>query len=223
VMTHRLAAERAARRGLFGHYRNPFSDDPSVAGLSRAVANTNIVAHNGVLLAMKEDAPPYSMDPQTLETRELYSWDGQMTATTFTAHPKIDPLTGELVGYAYAAKGEASDDLAVYSFDKHGNKALVIGRFVPFVRTYITVVAGVTRMDRGRFFTWSLVGAVGWVVSISLLGYFLGAAFPTLGENIDKAIILILAFSVLLPTTVAHSFAFMVWSRRTKKAPSARR
>ena len=45
-------------------------------------------------------------------------------------------------------------------FDKHGNKALVIGRFVPFVRTYITVVAGVTRMERRRFFLWSAVGAV---------------------------------------------------------------
>ena len=44
-------------------------------------------------------------------------------------------------------------------FDKHGNKALVIGRFVPFVRTYITVVAGVTRMERRRFLVWSFVGA----------------------------------------------------------------
>ena len=52
----------------------------------------------------------------------------------------------------------------------------MIGRFVPFVRTYITVVAGVTRMDRRRFFLWSLVGAVAWVLSITLLGYFLGAA-----------------------------------------------
>ena len=59
-------------------------------------------------------------------------------------------------------------------FDKHGNKALVIGRFVPFVRTYITVVAGVTRMDRRRFFFWSLVGAAIWVTSITTLGYFLG-------------------------------------------------
>ncbi len=82
-------------------------------------------------------------------------------------------------------------------FDKHGNKALVIGRFVPFVRTYITVVAGVTRMERGRFFMWSAVGAVLWVLSITLLGYFLGSAFPGLGENIDKAIIVILAFSVI--------------------------
>jgi membrane-associated protein len=82
-------------------------------------------------------------------------------------------------------------------FDKHGNKALVIGRFVPFVRTYVTVVAGVTRMDRTRFFLWSAVGAVLWVLSITLLGFFLGSAFPALGENIDKAIIVILAFSLI--------------------------
>jgi membrane-associated protein len=82
-------------------------------------------------------------------------------------------------------------------FDKHGNKALVIGRFVPFVRTYVTVVAGVTRMDRARFFLWSAVGAVLWVLSITLLGFFLGSTFESLGENIDKAIIVILAFSVV--------------------------
>jgi membrane-associated protein len=82
-------------------------------------------------------------------------------------------------------------------FDKHGNKALVIGRFVPFVRTFITVVAGVTRMQRRRFFVWSFVGALLWTVSITLLGYLLGAKFPALGENIDKAILVILAFSVI--------------------------
>ena len=54
----------------------------------------------------------------------------------------------------------------------------MIGRFVPFVRTYITVVAGVTRMERRRFFIWSAVGAVLWVVSITLLGYFLGETLP---------------------------------------------
>ena len=82
-------------------------------------------------------------------------------------------------------------------FDKHGNKALVIGRFVPFVRTYITVVAGVTRMRRHRFFLYSAVGAALWVLSITLMGYFLGRSFPGLGHNIDKAIIAILAVSLL--------------------------
>ncbi|GAA3677713.1 VTT domain-containing protein [Nocardioides ginsengisoli] len=82
-------------------------------------------------------------------------------------------------------------------FDKHGNKALVIGRFVPFVRTYITVVAGVTMMARRRFFLWSAVGALLWVTSITLLGYFLGAAIPALGENIDYVTLAILAFSAV--------------------------
>jgi membrane-associated protein len=82
-------------------------------------------------------------------------------------------------------------------FDKHGSKALVIGRFVPFVRTFITVVAGVTRMRRHRFVVWSAVGAAAWVLSITLLGYFLGAAFPSLGNNIDKAILAILVFSLI--------------------------
>jgi membrane-associated protein len=82
-------------------------------------------------------------------------------------------------------------------FDRHGSKALVIGRFVPFVRTFITVVAGVTEMHRGKFITWSLVGSMLWVLSITLLGYFLGSAFPALGQNLDKAIIAILAFSLI--------------------------
>ena len=82
-------------------------------------------------------------------------------------------------------------------FDKHGNKALVIGRFVPFVRTYITVVAGITQMDRRRFLTWSAVGAVLWVASILLLGFFLGTTFPWLRDRIDLVILAILAFSAI--------------------------
>jgi len=92
-------------------------------------------------------------------------------------------------------------------FERHGSKALVIGRFVPFVRTYVTVVAGVTRMKRQRFFLWSAVGAVLWVLVVTLLGYFLGSAFPSLGDNIDKAVLVILAFS-LVPVV------YEVWKKR---------
>ncbi len=99
-------------------------------------------------------------------------------------------------------------------FDKHGNKALVIGRFVPFVRTFITVVAGVTRMNRARFLVWSFVGAVLWVASILLMGYFLGSAFPSLGQNIDKAIFVILAFSVI-------PIAYEWWRHRRTSSQAA--
>jgi len=120
VRTDRFQAERAARRGLFGDYRNPFSDDESVKGVQRTVSNTNVVPHNGRLLALKEDGPPYAMDPHTLDTIGLFDWDGQMQATSFTAHPKIDPTNGNLVGYSYAAKGEASLDCAFYEFEPNG-------------------------------------------------------------------------------------------------------
>jgi len=82
-------------------------------------------------------------------------------------------------------------------FDRHGNKALVIGRFVPIVRTFITVVAGVSRMDRRRFFTWSAVGAVLWAAGITILGYFLGQAFPWLTDKLEIAILLVVAVSLL--------------------------
>jgi membrane-associated protein len=82
-------------------------------------------------------------------------------------------------------------------FEKHGNKALVIGRFVPIVRTFITVVAGVSRMDRRRFFTWSAVGAVLWAAGLTLVGYFLGKSFPGLADKLEIAIVLIVGVSVL--------------------------
>ena len=88
-------------------------------------------------------------------------------------------------------------DQTTVFFDRYGNKALVIGRFVPIVRTFITVVAGVGQMDRRRFFTWSGVGAVLWATGITLLGYFLGQAFPVLQDKLEFAIVAIVGFSVL--------------------------
>ena len=81
-------------------------------------------------------------------------------------------------------------------FEKYGNKALVIGRFVPIVRTFITVVAGAGAMDRRRFFTWSFVGAVLWATGVTLLGYFLGG-IPFLQKNIEVALVAIVLVSVL--------------------------
>jgi membrane-associated protein len=81
-------------------------------------------------------------------------------------------------------------------FEKYGNKALVLGRFVPIVRTFITLVAGVGRMDRRRFFTWSALGAVLWASGVTILGYFLGG-IDLIKNNIEAALMLIVAVSVL--------------------------
>jgi membrane-associated protein len=81
-------------------------------------------------------------------------------------------------------------------FERHGSKALVLGRFVPIVRTFVTVVAGVTRMERRHFFTWSLVGAVLWVALLTTLGYFLGGV-DWIKNNLEAALLLIVAISVV--------------------------
>jgi carotenoid cleavage dioxygenase-like enzyme len=120
VQTARYIAERDARRALFGIYRNRGTSDPSVSGLSHSTANTTPIVFNGRLLALKEESPPTALNPDTLETLGEWDFDGQMKASSFTAHPKIDPLTGEMIAFAYEARGEATDDIAVFIFDKAG-------------------------------------------------------------------------------------------------------
>jgi carotenoid cleavage dioxygenase len=120
VRTPRFAAEREARRSLFGAYRNPFTDSPEVAGLSRGLANTNVYWHAGRLLASKEDSAPIQIDPDTLETIGEYTWDGNLTSQTATAHPKIDPRDGSLVFFGYMARGETTPDIAYYEADATG-------------------------------------------------------------------------------------------------------
>lgn len=115
-------------------------------------------------------------------------------------------VTGYEIGRAIGAplyeregrflKRKYFDDTHAF-FEKHGAKALILGRFVPIVRTFITVVAGVSRMDRRHFFVWSGVGALLWATGITLVGYFLGNAFPALKEHLELAILAIVAVSVV--------------------------
>jgi carotenoid cleavage dioxygenase-like enzyme len=123
VQTQRWKAQHAARKSLFGMYRNPTTDDPSVKGVSRGTANTQIFYHHGKLMAMKEDSPPVLLNPHTLDTTDDYhTFDGALEGQTFTAHPKIDSETGELVAFGYEAKGLATDDVFVFSLDKSGKR-----------------------------------------------------------------------------------------------------
>ena len=121
VRTEKFVAERKAGRALFGAYRNPLTDDPSVKGMVRSTANTNVIVHAGKLLALKEDSPPVWMDPETLETIDpVYRFGGRMTSETFTAHPKIDARTGEMLAFGYAARGLCTPDMAYYMINAKG-------------------------------------------------------------------------------------------------------
>ncbi|EUC26999.1 hypothetical protein COCCADRAFT_42125 [Bipolaris zeicola 26-R-13] len=123
VRTYRFLAETSAGRSLFGRYRNPYTDSELVKSVIRTAANTNITFWRGMLLASKEDGPPYAMDPVSLETIGWYDFEGQITAPTMAAHPKFDPDTGEMICFAYEAGGDKNDGLrriAVWTIDADG-------------------------------------------------------------------------------------------------------
>jgi carotenoid cleavage dioxygenase len=124
--TERYVAQDKARRKLFPMYRNPYLDDPSVKGLSRSTANTHVINHKGLILALKEDSPPCALDLNTLETVDpVYTFGGQLPRTQpFTAHPKVDSHTGNIVAFGYEADGYGTPAISVYELEKATGRKL---------------------------------------------------------------------------------------------------
>jgi len=122
-------------------------------------------------------------------------------------------IAGPLVGYWYGAwagprlfyKEESllfrkQHLMRAHEFyDRHGGKALVIARFMPIVRTFAPVVAGMATMNYPRFVAYTVVGALIWAMGVTWLGYFLGSMIPDAGKYLEYIVIAIIAVSVLPP------------------------
>ncbi len=101
-------------------------------------------------------------------------------------------------------------DKTVAFFETYGARAIVLARFVPIVRTFITVIAGVGQMDRRTYMTYSGIGAVLWATGVTVLGYFLGSV-PFVKNNIEAMLLAIVIASVL-------PVAFELLRARAKRA-----
>jgi carotenoid cleavage dioxygenase len=97
VRTPKWELEHEHGRALFGAMGNPMTTDPIALGNEGGVANTNIVWHGGKLLALEEAHHPFQMDLKTLESR---GYDREFQGRV-TAHPKIDPVSGEMTWFGY--------------------------------------------------------------------------------------------------------------------------
>lgn len=96
-------------------------------------------------------------------------------------------------------------------YEKHGPKTIVLARFVPIVRTFVPTVAGAANMDYKQFLTYNIAGGILWIVSMSLLGYFLGS-IPMVKDNLEKAVLLIVFLSIL--PMIIHYFQERAAKRR---------
>ena len=130
--TDKWKLENEAGKALFGAYRNPLTDDESVKGQIRSTANTNAFIFGGRLWAMKEDSPALVMDPATMETFGFEKFGGKMTGETFTAHPKIDPKTGNMIAIGYAASGLCTDDVTYMEISPLGELLREVWFKVPY-------------------------------------------------------------------------------------------
>ena len=98
-------------------------------------------------------------------------------------------------------------------FERHGGKAVTLAQFVPIVRTFTPVIAGVGKMNYRHFITFNILGATLWAFGITWLGYFLGS-FEWIRENIDTMILVIVFISVA--PMLASAISKVIKSRRQK-------
>ena len=116
-------------------YRNPYMDDPSVKGQSRSTPTRTSSITTDMLLALKEDSPPAAMD--LLHARDgrsgLHASTASCESKTFTAHPKIDSETGNMIAFGYEAKGFGTDDVNVFEITPQGKKVWNAWIKVPYV------------------------------------------------------------------------------------------
>lgn len=106
-------------------------------------------------------------------------------------------------------------DKASAFYEKHGGKTIIMARFVPVIRTFAPVVAGIGKMPHKKFMIYNMVGGVIWGAGVTLLGYWLGSKIP----NIDKyllPVILIAMFFTLSPT-IHHVSKELIKNHRSKK------
>jgi len=136
VRTPKWLAEHDAGRALFlGFGGRRAADIPPDVTTDGGVANTNIVFHGGRLLALEEAHPPTEIAPDTLATRGYCDY-GKRIGGPFTAHPKIDPVTGEMVFFGYNASGPFTPTLSFGTISAEGKAT----RFERFEAPYSSMV-----------------------------------------------------------------------------------
>jgi len=141
----------------------------------------------------------------------------------------IAAILGDTVGYWIGLKSGpklfTKEDSLLFSkkhlvrthefYLRHGGKTIVIARLMPIIRTFAPVVAGMGEMPYRRFLAYNVIGGIGWVVSMSMLGFTLGQIYPPITKQIDKVIIVVIAVS-LMPGAISW-----LLNRRKSAAPAA--
>lgn len=131
VRTPKWFMENANKEGMSASLSHRHLTDPALLELNSTVANTNVIWHGNRLLALEEAHAPFEVDPVSLEPRGYHRFEDKLPGA-MTAHPKCDPLTGELIFFAYAAGGRFTSDLMLHVADREGKLQRSVHLNAPF-------------------------------------------------------------------------------------------
>lgn len=101
-------------------------------------------------------------------------------------------------------------------YDQYGGKTIIFARFIPIVRTFVPLIAGIAKMNHKTFFIFNMIGAFLWTVGVTLLGYFLGAALGNMGLDIDTVLLPIVA--AILIISVAPALYHLLKDKKQRQA-----
>jgi len=146
-----------------------------------------------------------------LITAGLVAATGVLDPVWLTVLLSIAAIVGDSVGYAIGYRTGPRifkrDDSRWFSrqhlirtrefYERHGGKTIILARFIPIIRTFAPVVAGVGRMDYRKFLAYNVLGGIGWVTSMVWAGYLLGQTIPDIGRYIHVVIVIVVVLSVI--------------------------
>lgn len=143
-----------------------------------------------------------------------------VSITTLTLSMFLAAVAGSLFGYAFGMRVgppvfERNEsmlfkkkyvDVTKSFYMKHGGKTLILGRFLPIIRTFAPILAGVIKVEFKSFMFYNLIGGALWVTSLSLIGYFLGENFPGLEHYVEYIILgfLLVTSVIVIRTYIQH-------------------
>ena len=150
-----------------------------------------------------------------LVTAGLFASRGLFNVVTLGVVLTIASIVGNTVGYGIgAAAGPrlfTRENSLLFNkkhlyrahefYERHGGKTIILARFMPIVRTFVPVVAGMAQMGYRRYTLYNVIGGVAWIWSMLLIGYFLGY-IPGVEQHIEVVIVVVIALS-LLPGVIA--------------------
>lgn len=144
-----------------------------------------------------------------LFTAGLLASQGVLNLAVLMVGCAVAAVAGDQVGYVIGRRAgpavfrrpdsrlfhKQNVDRARAYFEKNGPKTIILARFIPVIRTFVPVVAGVGEMEYRRFVTFNVVGGVLWACGVTLAGYTLGSSIPNIDRYLLPAVLLIAAVS----------------------------